>query len=135
MIAARPSPLLVLVVLGATLLAGCADPIPAASAVSDDVAADVTVAMIDNVFEPATIEIAIGDVVRFENRGQLPHNVYARDDSFRTKNAQPGESVALEFVREGEFPYLCSLHPKMTGTIRVVGDGAADQPPLGNGTA
>ena len=52
------------------------------------------------------------------------HTVTAVDGSFDSGNLDPSEGFSWFFDQPGTFPYTCSLHAWMTGTIVVVdGDG------------
>lgn len=103
----------------AAMLAGCARPGKPAVVPSDDgVKAAVTVRAIDNKFEPAEIEIAPGQAVRWVFEGQMEHDVVAEDGSF-VSELQKGGSYTHLFESVGEFAYDCSIHPEMTGVIRV----------------
>lgn len=59
--------------------------------------------------------IAVGDVVRFMPAGS--HDMTADDDSF--DSGAPGNEACLTFNEVGAFPYHCSVHPTMTGTVTV----------------
>jgi plastocyanin len=77
---------------------------------------------IDNfVFEPARLAIKAGTTVTWINRDDIPHTVAAKDRAFKSKVMDTDESFSFTFSTPGEYPYFCSLHPHMTGTIVVEG--------------
>ena len=82
------------------------------------------VEVVDFGFSPPSVQIAAGDSVRWVNSGVAPHTVTAQDGSFDSGYLHRGEQFTRVYGREGTFPYLCSLHPGMVGTV-VVGSGGA----------
>jgi plastocyanin len=82
--------------------------------------ASATVTMGDFFFSPASATVAAGDTVTWRNTGQAPHNATADDGSFRTPDLNNGQSASHTFSRDGTFSYICTIHPNMHGTIRVV---------------
>lgn len=104
----------------ATALSGCARPSkPAVVPSQDDVKPVVTVRAIDNKYIPAEVEVAPGQAVRWEFEGVMDHDVVAEDGSF-VSELQTGGGYTHVFETEGEFPYDCSIHPEMTGVVKVV---------------
>ncbi len=80
-------------------------------------------------YAPAAQKIAPGTWITWSNAGQDPHTVTAVDGSFDSGNLDPSEGFSWFFADAGTFPYVCTLHPWMTGKI-IVGDGiAVDSPP------
>ena len=74
----------------------------------------------DNFFSPVKAVIAPGDKVKWTNNGKVAHNV-TFPNGFKSGNFSPGESVVAKFNRAGKFPYSCTLHPGMTGKVKVSG--------------
>ncbi|MBP1326183.1 plastocyanin [Leucobacter exalbidus] len=102
------------------LLTGCARPSKPELVPSDDeVKAAVTVWVVDNAYEPATVEVAAGTAVRWVFDGTMEHDVVAEDGSFVSELVTGGSYTHL-FTEAGEFPYDCSIHPEMTGMVKVV---------------
>lgn len=104
----------------AALLVGCApggspEPVPS----DDDVEAVVTVTVSDNRYEPAEVEIAPDQAVRWVFVGPNEHDVVAEDRSFVSELMVEG-SYTHQFSEEGEYAYICSIHPEMQGVVRVV---------------
>jgi len=79
----------------------------------------VTALVQDFLFRPARLEIAAGTTVVWINRGQVLHSVTAQDGSFDSAPFESGERRAITFSRAGTFPFRCTPHPFMTGTVVV----------------
>ena len=95
-------------------------------------AADQTVLMDGGHFVPPWIEIAVGDTVTWTNRDALLHD--AAGDGWTTEQLVDDESDSVTFSTAGSYPYVCTIHPSMTGTVvvRAAGSGAAPTPPPGD---
>ncbi len=75
---------------------------------------------IDNFsFSPQTITIAPGTTVIWTNRDDIPHTVVSDDKVFKSKVLDTDETFSFTFDKAGDFPYFCSIHPKMTGKVIV----------------
>ncbi|WP_336652651.1 MULTISPECIES: cupredoxin domain-containing protein [unclassified Leucobacter] len=98
-------------------LTACSASKPAAVP-SDDVETDVVVHIIDNRYVPAEIDIAAGTAVRWVFEGTAEHDVVAADGSFVSELMTEG-SYTHVFKKAGDFAYDCSVHPEMTGVVRV----------------
>lgn len=81
--------------------------------------ASARVNMGDFFFSPATVTIAVGDIVTWRNTGHEPHTATADDGSFDTGTVVAGQSGSHMFTSAGNFSYICTIHPNMTGTVRV----------------
>ena len=78
-----------------------------------------TMVMIDNfTFEPAQLTVKVGTTVTWKNRDDIPHTVVSAG-KFRSKAMDTDDSYSFTFTAAGDYPYFCSLHPHMTGTIKV----------------
>jgi plastocyanin len=82
--------------------------------------ASATVTMGDLFFSPTSVTIAVGDTVTWRNTGQAPHNATADDGSFKTQTIENGQSASHTFNQAGTFSYICTIHPNMKGTVRVL---------------
>ena len=75
---------------------------------------------IDNfVFGPRDLTVAVGTTVTWTNRDDIPHTVVSTDKLFKSKVLDTDETFSFTFDKAGTFPYFCSIHPKMTGTVLV----------------
>lgn len=92
-------------------------------AASAQQAAPATVEVkIDNFsFAPASISVPVGTTVTWTNRDDIPHTVVSTDEPkvFKSKVLDTDEKFSYTFTKAGTFPYFCSVHPKMTGTVVV----------------
>lgn len=96
---------------GATSLFGGSPP-----DLSSPVAGVSTVAVDDNFFAPAAIEVPAGTTVTWEWRGNADHNVVG--DGF--ESAVQDEGVfAHTFAAPGTYDYRCTLHGGMDGRVVV----------------
>ena len=81
---------------------------------------EVAVDIVDFSYDPAEIEIAVGDTVTWTNQDGVPHTVTAGDrDVLQSGAIAPGDSFRQRFEGVGEFEYFCEFYPDMLGTIVV----------------
>jgi plastocyanin len=75
---------------------------------------------IDNfTFGPAELMVRVGTTITWTNRDDIPHTVVSTDKVFKSKVLDTDEKFSFTFSTPGTFPYFCSIHPKMTGTVVV----------------
>lgn len=100
-------------------LAACAPAKPPLVPSDDDAKVTMTVRVVDNKFEPKEFTISQGEAVRWVFEGPSnEHDVVAKDGSFVSELMREG-SYTHVFNDKGDFDYLCSIHPEMTGLITV----------------
>jgi plastocyanin len=74
---------------------------------------------IDNfTFTPAELNLKVGDTVTWTNHDDIPHTVVSAG-KFRSKALDTDNSFSFTFTAAGDYKYFCSLHPHMTGMIKV----------------
>ncbi|RPJ50379.1 MAG: hypothetical protein EHM21_05110 [Chloroflexi bacterium] len=71
------------------------------------------------VFTPPSLTIPVGTTVTWTNEDQAQHTATADDKSFDSGPLAQGASFSFTFTKEGTFPYICTFHPNMVGTIIV----------------
>jgi plastocyanin len=70
-------------------------------------------------YAPARIEVAAGTTVEWTNEDPLPHTVTATDGGFDSGLIAPGGRWRHTFAEPGEYPFTCTPHPFMKGTVVV----------------
>jgi plastocyanin len=74
---------------------------------------------IDNfTFAPAELKVKLGDTVTWTNHDDIPHTVVSAG-KFRSKAMDTDNAFSFTFTSAGDYKYFCSLHPHMTGMIKV----------------
>ncbi|QOZ35520.1 cupredoxin family copper-binding protein [Bradyrhizobium sp. CCBAU 53421] len=74
---------------------------------------------IDNFsFAPNPLDVKVGTTVTWTNRDDIPHTVVCAG-KFRSKTMDTDGTFSFTFTEPGEYKYFCSLHPHMTGSIKV----------------
>jgi amicyanin len=74
---------------------------------------------IDNfTFSPPELKVKVGDTVTWTNHDDIPHTVVSAG-KFRAKAMDTDDSFSFTFAAAGDYKYFCSLHPHMTGMIKV----------------
>ncbi len=103
-------------VMVATLLLSAGSPGSSANT-AEPASAEVKV---DNFsFGPATLTVAVGTTVTWTNRDDIPHTIVSTDKVFKSKVLDTDEKFSFTFSKSGTYPYFCSIHPKMTGSVVV----------------
>jgi plastocyanin len=70
-------------------------------------------------FEPASVNVKVGDIVEWDNGGTTPHNV-TFDAGAASQTMNGGDKFLAKFTKAGTYKYLCTFHaPGMAGTITV----------------
>jgi plastocyanin len=81
--------------------------------------ADDTEVTIDNfTFSPASLTVKVGTTVTWKNHDDIPHTVVSAG-KFRSKTLDTDDGFSFTFTTAGDYKYFCSLHPHMTGMIKV----------------
>jgi len=69
-------------------------------------------------YVPETLTVRPGDVVVWINKDPFPHTVTAAG-AFDSGSIAAGKSWRFTAKKAGTYPYLCTLHTTMKGTLRV----------------
>lgn len=118
----------VLLLVSLVALAGCGGAQPAASPAASagaaspqpSAASEVQVRIVDFAFEPATITIKPGTTVVWTNDGPTQHTTASKEGNvWESKIMEKGDVFRYRFDTSGTYPYWCTLHPSMLGTVIV----------------
>jgi plastocyanin len=85
-----------------------------------------------NSFSPTNIVVDEGTEVTWKNQDTIAHNVKKSADAvdfggeFGVEAGQfgPGDTYSYTFDKAGQFPYTCTIHAGMSGSITVEGSAA-----------
>jgi plastocyanin len=70
-------------------------------------------------FSPRDITITQGTTVTWTNNDTITHNVIGSNGGPSSGSIAPGGTYSYTFNTVGTFPYACTFHPVMTGTVTV----------------
>jgi plastocyanin len=73
----------------------------------------------DFMFAPTALTVAPGSTVTWTNKDDEPHTVVSDSGLFRSAALDTNESFSFRFDKPGTYRYVCSIHPRMVGTIVV----------------
>ncbi len=116
---------------------------PAASPVLDPINpagmfATVNVNIVKFSFDPQNPTVYIGDTVRWANIDGSGHTTTSNSNLWNSGTLSNGQNFTFTFTSAGTYPYHCSIHSGMTGSIIVLGSTptatptSATNPTLGN---
>lgn len=93
----------------------------ASPAASPAAAAEVTVHIKDFFMDPGTITVKPGTKVTWINDGPTIHTTTSTSHPavWDSGILQVGQKFSYVFTKPGDYPYWCSLHPQMVGTVIV----------------
>ncbi|MGC1852724.1 MAG: cupredoxin family copper-binding protein [Solirubrobacterales bacterium] len=94
-----------------------------APAPSGDAVRSEKVEIEDFAYYPDPVTIEEGGKVIWQNEDSAPHTATAEDGSFDTGTLEEGKLKSESFKEPGTYPYICSIHPYMKGTVEVVAAG------------
>lgn len=70
-------------------------------------------------FAPAVITVVAGTTVTWTNEDTTQHDVFAPPVGLQSPVLNQNDSFAHTFSSPGTYPYICSIHPFMHGTVVV----------------
>jgi plastocyanin len=79
----------------------------------------VSVVMTNRTYDPQEVTVKVGDTVTWVNEDAPKHDVVADNGEFKSQLFDKGQSFSYTFTKAGTYPYHCSIHPGMTGTVIV----------------
>ena len=70
-------------------------------------------------FDAADLTVNAGDSIVWENKDPYPHTATSKTGGFDSKDIASEKSWKYVAKKKGDFPYICTIHPSMKGTIHV----------------
>ncbi|HZU72082.1 MAG TPA: cupredoxin family copper-binding protein [Acidimicrobiales bacterium] len=70
-------------------------------------------------FSPSNLNVPVGATVTVTNKDSSTHTWTANDGTFDSGDLAQGKSFSFTFKKAGSYPYKCTLHTFMTGTVTV----------------
>ncbi|HUG85618.1 MAG TPA: cupredoxin domain-containing protein [Euzebya sp.] len=118
---AHRSRALSLAVVASLLLAACAsDPDTSTDSDAGDAPAqEAAVQMADIAFSPASVSATAGSTITWTNEDTVPHTVSFGDAGPTSDTIEPAGTFETTFDEPGSYPYVCTIHPGMDGTVEV----------------
>jgi plastocyanin len=86
------------------------------------VAGGNTIAIKNFAFDPSSLTVKSGTVVKWINQDGASHAIMSDTGSTVAFSSDPlssGASYSFTFTQPGTYSYHCSIHPSMKGTIIV----------------
>jgi plastocyanin len=97
----------------------CASLALAAGAHGASPARTVEVSITKFTFAPKEITVAPGTKVVWTNRDETPHTVTSKDKTLASPGLDTDDTYEHAFDGEGDFAYICTVHPFMAGVVHV----------------
>lgn len=70
-------------------------------------------------FSPGDLNVAVGTTVTWTNGDSVAHTSTSDAPGWNSGTIPAGGRFAFEFQSAGTFPYRCTIHPGMVGTVTV----------------
>ena len=101
-------------VAGALIATGLtAAPLPPATA------GGPTVSVADMQFTPATLKVGLGATVTWSFPDAIAHTTTSTQGFWDSGAKSGGDTFQLTFPSAGSYPYRCTIHPAMQGTVKL----------------
>jgi plastocyanin len=70
-------------------------------------------------FSPSTITVLAGTTITWTNKDAVAHTVTSTTSLFNSGSVSGNSTYSHSFATTGTYPYKCSFHAGMTGTVIV----------------
>jgi len=95
-------------------------PTPAPTGPSASVAIPAGAAtLVNRAYTPDEVDITVGTTVTWMNTDSISHTSTSDGTGWNSGNVAPGGQFSFTFQTAGSFPYHCTIHPGMVGTVVV----------------
>ncbi len=113
---------LLLLSVAGSVLVGCSGTEPVDPGPPAPATASITTPLVPPpIFIPSSVTIRAGGTVTFKNvdGSPAPHNVKSLSNAWPLTTLEAGESFNVTLADAGQYPFQCTIHPGMNGTITV----------------
>jgi plastocyanin len=95
-------------------------PSPSPGGSSSSVAIPVGAESLGNrAFSPDELNVSVGTTVTWTNGDSVSHTSTSNAAGWNSGTIPPGGHFSFAFESAGTFPYRCTIHPGMVGTVNV----------------
>jgi plastocyanin len=108
---------MIFVIITLILLSACSG--NSAPTTSSLPASGNSVTLTNFAFSPATLTVKVGTTITWTNKDSASHTVISDSGVFESVNLATNAVFSYTFNSAGTFPYHCSIHPSMKGTVIV----------------
>jgi len=70
-------------------------------------------------FQPAHVNVKIGDTIEWVNNDPFPHTVTSPAGDLSSPDVMPEQRWRWTATKRGDIAYTCRYHPTMAGSIHV----------------
>jgi plastocyanin len=74
----------------------------------------------NNTFIPEQLTVDSGTTVKWTNKDNVSHTVTSTTQIFNSGTIGPGGTFQYTFNNLNEFPYICTIHTGMEGSVLVL---------------
>ena len=75
--------------------------------------------MTTSAFGANPLTVSVGTTVTWTNNDSIAHDSVSNGGLWSSPVLSPGQSFQFKFTTAGTFPYRCTIHPNMVGTVTV----------------
>ena len=79
----------------------------------------VEIVIKDFEFNPPTAQVKVGQEVSWRNEDSAKHDAFSEEHNLDTADLAQGETAEFPPEKAGTIDYICSIHPRMKGTLEV----------------
>lgn len=70
-------------------------------------------------FNPSSITVPVNTTVKWTNKDGTAHTVTSTTGAFDSGSISGGSTYSHQFTATGTYPYKCTIHSSMNGTVVV----------------
>lgn len=93
-------------------------PLPSGSSTSASIVSGAST-LTTTAYSPNPLNISVGTTVIWRNNDNMAHTSTANGGAWDSGVIQPSGQFSFALQSRGTFPYHCTIHPNMVGTVNV----------------